>query len=146
MGIAGAVANAACNEHDRALAAQILQPTGELLWLNDESQLDAVTAVSGSGPAYVFYFIEALIEAGRAMGLSQEQSRRLAIETLVGASHLAAESGEPPEVLRARVTSKGGTTAAAIESMEADQIKAKIVAAVRAAQRRAAELGDEFGK
>ena len=145
-GISGLAAGPALTPAQRDRAAQILQAVGTVVWLDDEAQLDAVTAISGSGPAYVFYFIEALIEAGRAMGLSQEQSRRLAIETLVGASHLAAESGEPPEVLRARVTSKGGTTAAAIESMEADQIKAKIVAAVRAAQRRAAELGDEFGK
>ncbi|MEW5879215.1 MAG: pyrroline-5-carboxylate reductase [Pseudomonadota bacterium] len=145
-GIAGLAAGRAVTPAQREQATQILQAVGTVVWLDDETQLDAVTAISGSGPAYVFYFIEALIEAGRAMGLSDEPSRRLAIETLVGASHLAAESGEPPEVLRARVTSKGGTTAAAIESMDADQIKAKIVAAVRAAQRRAAELGDEFGK
>ncbi|MFN3566394.1 MAG: pyrroline-5-carboxylate reductase [Burkholderiaceae bacterium] len=145
-GIAGLAAQPAVTASQRDQATQILQAVGGVVWFEDEAQLDAVTAISGSGPAYVFYFIEALIDAGRAMGLSDEQSRRLAIETLVGASHLAAESGEPPEVLRARVTSKGGTTAAAIESMDADRIKAKIVAAVRAAQRRAAELGDEFGK
>jgi pyrroline-5-carboxylate reductase len=145
-GISGLVAAASVTPAQRELAAQILQAVGTVVWFDDESQLDAVTAISGSGPAYVFYFIEALIQAGRDMGLTDEQSRRLAIETLVGASHLAAESGESPETLRARVTSKGGTTAAAIGSMDADQIKAKIVAAVRAAQRRASEMGDEFGK
>lgn len=145
-GISGLAAGPSVTPAQREQAAQILQAVGAVVWFDDEAQLDAVTAISGSGPAYVFYFIEALIQAGRDMGLSEEQSRRLAIETLVGASHLAAESGEPPETLRARVTSKGGTTAAAIGSMDADQIKAKIVAAVRAAQRRAAEMGDEFGK
>ncbi|GAB4479737.1 MAG: pyrroline-5-carboxylate reductase [Burkholderiaceae bacterium] len=145
-GIAGLVAGPSVTPQQREEAARILQAVGAVVWFDDEAHLDAVTAISGSGPAYVFYFIEALMAAGRDMGLTDEQSRRLAIETLVGASHLAAESGEPPETLRTRVTSKGGTTAAAIGSMEADQIKAKIVAAVRAAQRRAAEMGDEFGR
>jgi pyrroline-5-carboxylate reductase len=145
-GISGLAAGSSVTPAQRGQAARILQGVGAVVWFDDEAQLDAVTAISGSGPAYVFYFIEALIQAGRDMGLSEEQSRRLAIETLVGASHLAAESGEPPETLRARVTSKGGTTAAAIGSMDSDQLKAKIVAAVRAAQRRAAEMGDEFGK
>ncbi len=145
-GISGLVAAASVTPEQRAQAARILQAVGTVVWFDDESQLDAVTAISGSGPAYVFYFIEALIQAGREMGMTDEQSRRLAIETLLGASHLAAESGEPPETLRARVTSKGGTTAAAIAVMDADQIKARIVAALRAAQRRAAEMGDEFDK
>ncbi len=145
-GIAGLVAGPSVTPGQRAQAARILQAVGAVLWFDDDAQLDAVTALSGSGPAYVFYFIEALVQAGRDMGLREEQARRLAIETLVGASHLAAESDEPPETLRARVTSKGGTTAAAIAALDADRVKDKIVAAVRAAQRRAAEMGDEFGK
>jgi pyrroline-5-carboxylate reductase len=87
-----------------------------------------------------------MIRAGREMGLTPEQARQLAIETAVGAATLARDAGEPPEVLRARVTSRGGTTAAAIASMEAAGVGASIVAAVQAANRRAVELGDEFGK
>ena len=131
---------------DRALAEQVLAPTGQLLWVAAESALDAVTAVSGSGPAYVFYFLEAMTEAGVEMGLPPEQARRLAVGTFTGASALAASASEPLAVLRERVTSKGGTTYAAISSLEADAVKAKFKAAIRAAQRRAAELANEFGK
>jgi pyrroline-5-carboxylate reductase len=144
MGIAGAYANAACNEHDRLLAAQVLRPTGELLWLDDEAQLDAVTALSGSGPAYVFYFIEAMMQAAVEMGLSAEHGRRLALATFAGAAELARRSDEPPAELRARVTSKGGTTHAAITAMEAAAVGPAFVAAMHAARRRAAELGDEL--
>ncbi|HXF45557.1 MAG TPA: pyrroline-5-carboxylate reductase dimerization domain-containing protein, partial [Burkholderiaceae bacterium] len=108
--------------------------------------LDAVTAVSGSGPAYVFYFIEALIDAGRQLGFTEAQARTLAIATFTGAAELAARSDEPVAVLRERVTSKGGTTAAALASLEKDGVNAAIVRAVAAAQRRAVELGDEFGR
>jgi pyrroline-5-carboxylate reductase len=145
-GIAGLAAGTSVTVEQREQAAQILQAVGAVVWLDDEALLDAVTALSGSGPAYVFYFVEALIQAGRDMGLSNEQSRRLAIETVVGAAHLAAESGDAPEILRARVTSQGGTTAAAIAALDAARVKDAIVAAVRAAQRRAAEMADEFGK
>jgi pyrroline-5-carboxylate reductase len=145
-GIAGLAAGPSVTVEQREQAAQILQAVGAVVWLDDEALLDAVTALSGSGPAYVFYFVEALIQAGRDMGLSDEQSRRLAIETVVGAAHLAAESGDAPEILRARVTSQGGTTAAAIAALDAARVKDAIVAAVRAAQRRAAEMADEFGK
>jgi pyrroline-5-carboxylate reductase len=105
-----------------------------------------VTALSGSGPAYVFYFIEALADAGRALGFDDAQARRFAIETVTGAAHLAAAADEPPEALRARVTSKGGTTAAAIACLDADGVKRRIVAAILAARARAAELGEEFGR
>ena len=105
----------------------------------------AVTAVSGSGPAYVFFFIEAMMQAAADMGLSPEQGRRLAQATFKGATALARASDEPPETLRARVTSRGGTTHAAIAAMEAAGVKPAIVQALRAAQARARELGDEFG-
>jgi len=85
---------------DRALVGQLLAPTGELLWVDDEAALDAVTAMSGSGPAYVFYFIEAMTEAGMEMGLSPDQAQRLAIGTFTGASALAHSATEPPSVLR----------------------------------------------
>jgi pyrroline-5-carboxylate reductase len=111
-----------------------------------EADLDAVTAVSGSGPAYVFYVLEAMMAAAAQMGLSAEQGRRLAIATFDGAAELARRTSESPETLRAQVTSKGGTTHAAITSLEADGVKAAFVRALRAAERRAQELGDEFGK
>ena len=123
----------------------MIQTTGDYLWLDEETQLDAVTALSGSGPAYVFYFIEAMIEAGTGMGLSRAQAQQLAVGTFAGAAALAQQSEDPPEVLRARVTSKGGTTYAALSSMEEDQIKPLFVRAMQAARQRASELGDEFG-
>ncbi|RYF73104.1 MAG: pyrroline-5-carboxylate reductase [Comamonadaceae bacterium] len=131
---------------DRALTEAILSPTGRLVWVDDEAALDAVTAVSGSGPAYVFYFIEAMIEAGVEMGLSPQQARELAIGTFTGASALASEAQEPPAVLRERVTSKGGTTSAALSSMEAAGLKTHFKAAMQAARARAGELAVEFGK
>ncbi len=130
---------------DRALVERLLAATGELMWVADESALDAVTAVSGSGPAYVFYFIEAMTEAGVEMGLPPHQAHRLAVGTFAGASALAAGASDPPAVLRARVTSEGGTTHAAITSLDAAQVKASFKAAMRAAHVRAAELAREFG-
>jgi pyrroline-5-carboxylate reductase len=115
------------------------------VWVAQESHLDAVTALSGSGPAYVFYFLEAMTEAGVGMGLSAEQAYQLAVATFGGASALAAASSESPEVLRQRVTSKGGTTEAAIASMEDDDLQAQLINAIYAARQRAKELGDEFG-
>ena len=129
----------------RGMVDRVINTTGEHLWLSDETQLDAVTALSGSGPAYVFYFIEAMIEAGVAMGLTREQSHKLAVGTFVGASALAEASDEPIEVLRSRVTSKGGTTYAAITSMDQDKVKTQFMRAMLAAKHRATEMGDEFG-
>jgi len=146
QGMTGLFARAAVDAADRALVGQLLAPTGELLWVGDEAALDAVTAMSGSGPAYVFYFIEAMTEAGVEMGLPLEQAQRLAIGTFTGASALAHSATEPPSVLRERVTSKGGTTHAAITSLEGADVKAKFKAAIRAAQKRATELGEEFGR
>jgi pyrroline-5-carboxylate reductase len=144
LGMTGLVASAAVGTAERAQVGQLLAPTGQLLWFDDEAQLDAVTALSGSGPAYVFYFLEAMVQAGTALGLSAEQSRRLAQQTFTGAAALAAQSHEPLEVLRERVTSKGGTTHAAITSMQAGGVQAALVQAVRAAAQRSRELGLEF--
>lgn len=146
LGVAGMAATASVSPAQRALAESILRTAGDVLWLEDEAQLDAVTAVSGSGPAYVFYFIEALTRAGTELGLTDGQSRALAVQTFVGAARLAAESVEPLETLRNRVTSKGGTTAAALAWLEANAVSARIVEAVHAAHKRAGELGDEFGR
>ena len=119
---------------------------GETLWVEDESLIDAVTAVSGSGPAYVFRFIEAIEQAGIKLGLSQSDARKLTLATLRGAAELAARSSEPPSILRERVTSKGGTTAAALAVMEESRLGAWMEQALAAAARRGAELGDEFGR
>lgn len=145
-GIAGLFATAAVSAAQRARVEALLAPTGATLWLPREADLDAVTAVSGSGPAYVFYVLEAMIDAAVQMGLGAEQARRLAITTFDGAAELARRSPESPRTLRAQVTSKGGTTHAAITSLETDGVKAAFVKALRAAERRAQELGDEFGK
>jgi len=144
-GIAGLFARAAVTAADRAAIETVLAPTGETLWVAHEADLDAVTALSGSGPAYVFFFLEAMAQAATDMGLSTEQGRRLAEATFKGATALARASDESPETLRGRVTSRGGTTHAAISAMEAAGVKPAIVAALRAAQARARELGDEFG-
>jgi pyrroline-5-carboxylate reductase len=144
-GIAGLFARAAVTAADRAAIETVLAPTGETLWVAQEADLDAVTALSGSGPAYVFFFLEAMMQAAADMGLGAEQGRRLAQATFKGATSLARASDEAPETLRARVTSKGGTTYAAITAMEAAGVKPAIVQALRAAQARARELGDEFG-
>jgi pyrroline-5-carboxylate reductase len=127
------------------LVEQVLAPTGARLWVAHERDLDAVTALSGSGPAYVFYFIEAMMQAGVEMGLPAEQSRELAQATFAGATALAQASADAPEVLRERVTSKGGTTYAALTTLEAAGVKQAFIDALKAAQRRAEELGDEFG-
>jgi pyrroline-5-carboxylate reductase len=145
-GIAGLYATPAVTAAERSQVEQVLAPTGQTLWVDQEADLDAVTALSGSGPAYVFYWVEALVAAAEQMGLSAEQGKRLALATFDGATALAAQSPDSPAVLRERVTSKGGTTYAALESMRADGVDQAIQRAVLAAQRRAAELGDEFGR
>jgi pyrroline-5-carboxylate reductase len=144
-GIAGLYARAAVSADDRTRVEQVLAPTGRTLWVRQEADLDAVTALSGSGPAYVFYFVEAMMAAAKEMGLTAEEGRQFALATFAGATELAARSSDPVEVLRERVTSKGGTTFAALQSLEADGVKASIIKALKAAQQRARELGDEFG-
>jgi pyrroline-5-carboxylate reductase len=141
QGIAALFARPAVSDDERAAVAQVLAPTGSLLWVAREEDLDAVTALSGSGPAYVFFFLEAMVEAGTQMGLSADQARRLAQETFAGAARLAMQSDESPALLRERVTSKGGTTHAAIASLEASQVKAAFIKALHAARTRAEELG-----
>jgi pyrroline-5-carboxylate reductase len=144
-GMTALFARTAVSPAGKASVERVVASMGEFLWLNEESHLDAVTAISGSGPAYVFYFLEAMTEAAVKMGLSAEQGRRLAIATFSGASELAHRSDEPLETLRLRVTSKGGTTYAALMSMEGDGIKPHFIKAMQAAQIRAKELGNEFG-
>jgi len=145
-GIAGLYARPGVTAAERAEVEALLAPTGQTLWVAKEDDLDAVTAISGSGPAYVFYVLEAMIDSAVAMGLTPEQGRRLALATFDGATALAAASPLAPAELRAQVTSKGGTTHAAIGSLEGDGVKAAFAKALRAAQQRAKELGDEFGR
>lgn len=145
QGMTALFARPAVSADQREAVERVIRTTGEHLWLAQEAQLDAVTALSGSGPAYVFYFIEAMVQAGTEMGLSREQAQQLAVQTFVGASALAKASSEPPETLRERVTSKGGTTYAALTSLEHAGVKQQFIRAMHAARQRAAELGDEFG-
>lgn len=129
----------------RALAEQILGAVGATLWLEHEQHMDVVTAVSGSGPAYFFLLIEMLELAGIAQGLSPEVSRKLAVETAYGSGAMALAATESPATLREQVTSKGGTTEAALQVLEGRQIRATFDAAVAAATHRAAQVADEFG-
>jgi pyrroline-5-carboxylate reductase len=145
MGITGMVAAASVSERQKTMADDILKAVGTTVWLDDEAKIDAVTALSGSGPAYVFYFIEAMQQAGGELGLSAEQGTQLAMATFAGAAQLALRSAEPVSLLRERVTSKGGTTYAALTSMEDSGVKAAIVKAIQAAAHRGKEMGDELG-
>jgi pyrroline-5-carboxylate reductase len=145
-GVTGLYAPPAVDARGRERAAGLMAAVGEVVWLPREEDLDAVTAVSGSGPAYVFYFLEAVEQAARELGIAPEAARALALGTFAGAAKLARERGEDPAVLRAQVTSKGGTTERALATMEAASLKAGIVAAVKAAAARSHELGDEFGR
>lgn len=145
-GMTGLYALPAVSAAQREQAQSILAAVGETLWLPDETMLDAVTAVSGSGPAYIFYFIEALEQAGKELGLPEQTARKLALETALGAARLAHESTEDPATLRARVTSKNGTTERALLSMEANHVKQHIIDAAHAAAERSKEIGDELGR
>jgi pyrroline-5-carboxylate reductase len=145
-GMTALFARPGVSDQDKRKAEEVIATTGQYLWVDAEADLEAVTALSGSGPAYVFFFLEAMMQAGVEMGLTREQAYRLSVETFAGASELARASQDPPEVLRQRVTSKGGTTHAAITSMEKDRVQALFVKALHAARDRAKELGDEFGR
>ncbi len=145
LGATGLATLTGATPADRALAEAIMGAVGETVWVDDESKLDAVTALSGSGPAYVFRFIESMIDGGIALGLDADQARRLAIQTVLGAAQLAASASEPPSVLRERVTSKGGTTAAALAVMAERDLPSLVADAMAAACSRSETLGREFG-
>jgi len=145
-GVTGLAATSALGQTDRALATKLVSAVGESVWVESDAAIDAVTALSGSGPAYVFLFLEALISGGEKLGLSTEQSKSLALATLSGATKLASQSSDSPAVLRERVTSKGGTTAAALDVFATNDFKDIVVKAMLAADSRAAELSAEFGR
>jgi len=145
-GVTGLFATAEAPQSHRDLAEEIMGAVGPAVWVEKESQMDAVTAVSGSGPAYFFLLIEMLEEAGVSLGLPPDVSRRLAIETAYGAGQMAHAAAISPGDLRRQVTSKGGTTEAAVNSMEAAHMRKIFIAAVSAAAHRSAEMADQFGK
>lgn len=139
-GITGLYANAATAQPQRERAAALLEAVGPTVWIDQEAQMDAVTAVSGSGPAYVFLLAEAMQAAGEAQGLAPAAARALVNQTLLGAATMLSRSDESAEVLRARVTSPGGTTQAAIETFETGGLRPLVAAAIAAATERGREL------
>ncbi|HEX7034586.1 MAG TPA: pyrroline-5-carboxylate reductase [Pseudomonadales bacterium] len=145
-GITGLFANAAVTPEQKDAAERILSAAGRTLWVPEESALDAVTAVSGSGPAYFFYLMEAMIEAGEALGLDHDTAVTLTLETAYGAARMAREGGEPPAVLRANVTSPGGTTERALSILDAAGVRDTVRQAVAGAAARARELAEELGR
>ncbi|MNX83219.1 Pyrroline-5-carboxylate reductase [compost metagenome] len=145
-GVTGLAALDGVSEADRALAASLLESVGQVVWVADDAALDGVTALSGSGPAYVFLFLEALVAGGLKVGLTEAQAKQLALGTLAGATRLASESSDPLSVLRERVTSKGGTTAAALAAFGEAGFAGIVEDAMAAAARRSRELAEEFGQ
>ena len=129
----------------KALAERVMSSVGQCLWVESESDLDVITAISGSGPAYFFLFIESLTDAAIALGMQSESARKLALQTALGASRLASLSSEDAATLRKNVTSAGGTTEQAIQTFEASDIRGIVAQATQAAARRSLELSKEFG-
>ncbi len=145
-GMTGLYADPAATTEDKNRAEAILGAVGETVWVNSEDLIDSVTAISGSGPAYVFLFLEAMQEAARELGLNAETARTLAIQTVIGSAQLAEQSSDPVDVLRQRVTSKGGTTEAALKKKAELGVKAGLIAGMHAAAERSRELGIELGR
>ena len=145
-GISGLYAAKGASAADKRRAERVLAAAGKYVWVPDEALIDPVTAVSGSGPAYVFWFIEQLEASALVLGLAPKAARLLALETVLGAAKLASGSRDAPATLRERVTSKGGTTAAALKVFADEDLAARFRRAVEAARRRGAELGAMFGK
>jgi len=146
LGQTGLFSRPAISLSDRQQIERIVKGTGQFIWLSDEQLLDAVTAVSGSGPAYVFYFLEALAQAAEELGLGADESKQLAIGTFIGASQLALQSNETLSTLRQRVTSKGGTTEAALNHMSDTGLAQGFKDAIKRAAEKSFELGVNFGK
>ncbi|MGL5404018.1 MAG: pyrroline-5-carboxylate reductase [Acinetobacter sp.] len=143
-GAHGIYASEAVNAQDRELTSQILAATGLTIWVDNEAQIDAVTAVSGSGPAYFFYLMESMIRAGKNLGLDEKVATALTLQTALGAAQMAITSSNSPTELRKNVTSPNGTTQAALEVFDRAQISQNIQAALAAAQKRSQELAQEL--
>lgn len=144
-GATALVADAQCSDSQKSLAEGIMRTAGLCVWVKDENAIDAVTAISGSGPAYFFLFIEALEAAGEKLGLEAKTSRLLALQTAFGAARMALESKEEPAELRRKVTSPGGTTEQAILSFESNQLRELVEQATQAAAQRSVELANQLG-
>lgn len=141
QGMSALVANLQVSDHKKTVATQMMQAVGEAVWLDNEAQMDIVTAISGSGPAYIYYFIECLIEAATACGLPEEMAMQLAKQTAFGAASMVKQSNESLDMLRQRVTSPGGTTEAALAQFaKNEQLQLLVKNAVQAAIQRAKEL------
>jgi pyrroline-5-carboxylate reductase len=143
-GATGLIANTATDAAQRALAEAILGAAGSTAWIGSEALMDTVTALSGSGPAYFFLLVEALEDAAVAQGMPRETARALATQTCLGAGRMLVEEGEPPAVLRERVTSPGGTTAAALNALAAGNLRGLVTDAVAAATARGRELSEQY--
>lgn len=143
-GAHGLFAPTSVNAQDRQLASQILSATGLTIWVDQESQIDVVTAVSGSGPAYFFYMMESMIRAGKNLGLDEKVATALTLQTALGAAQMAITSSNTPSELRKNVTSPNGTTQAALEVFDRAQISQNIQAALAAAQKRSHEIAQEL--
>ncbi|NHW98561.1 pyrroline-5-carboxylate reductase [Pseudomonas koreensis] len=146
QGVSGLYATSEVTAEQRQQAEELLSAVGIALWLNEEQQLDAVTAVSGSGPAYFFLLIEAMTAAGVKLGLPKEIAEQLTLQTALGAAHMAVSSDVDAAELRRRVTSPNGTTEAAIKSFQADGFEALVEKALGAAAHRSAEMAEQLGK
>ena len=146
QGVSGLYATAQVSAEQRQQAEELLSAVGIALWLDEEQQLDAVTAVSGSGPAYFFLLIEAMTAAGEKLGLPRETAAQLTLQTALGAAHMAVASDVDAAELRRRVTSPAGTTEAAIKSFQADGFEALVEKALGAAAHRSAEMAEQLGK
>lgn len=145
-GVSGLFANAEVSDSQKNLAENILRSVGVTIWLDNESLLDSVTALSGSGPAYIFLVIEALQNAGVKLGLDESDARLLAVETTFGAAKMALESSEPADVLRQQVTSPGGTTECALEVLQSGGLTKLFESALQAAKQRSIELAKILGE
>lgn len=142
-GATGLYATDSINEQEKQLATELMGASGLVIWVDDEEQLHAVTAVSGSAPAYFFYFIESVIQGGIDLGLSQEQASALAMQTALGAAKMSISSDDTPEQLRRKVMSPGGTTEAAVHSLQADKVNELIGKAMQACVKRSREMSGQ---
>ena len=146
MGATGLYGTDDISAEQKQLATAVMEASGLVMWVDDEEHMHAVTAVSGSAPAYMFYFIEAMVDGGVALGLDKEQASALALQTMLGAAKMALGSEDSPSELRRKVTSPNGTTQAAIESMQANDISRQIVEAMQACADRSQALSEEMSK
>ncbi|MDB2654151.1 pyrroline-5-carboxylate reductase [Luminiphilus sp.] len=144
-GMTGLFSNSDQRAHGRILAERVMSAVGQCVWVSNESDLDLVTAISGSGPAYFFLFMESLADAAIELGMSPQTAHQLSVQTAMGAAKLAQASDDGLAKLRENVTSPGGTTEQAIESFEASELRAIVMSATRAAKKRSIELSEEFG-